>query len=115
VAYVRAKTFKTRGGADDPHTLGRDGRLRMDHPQRYADEYRGVQRYYQLVESRRVNGQPKQRLIAHLGFYPSVDSALRYLPREIQDLRRRGCSANAIAKLQRRLEHLRRLRRQGIA
>ena len=76
---------------------------------------RGIVTYYQLVESRRVNGQPRQRLIAHLGFYPSVNAALRGLPREIRNLKARNGSAKAIAKLQSRLEHLRRLRSQGIA
>jgi hypothetical protein len=43
-------------------------------------------------------GQVTQRVIAHLGPYPSVDFASRYLPQNIRDPKRRGGSANAIAK-----------------
>ena len=38
---------------------------------------------YQLVESRRVDGKPRQRVILHLGKYPSVEAALEGLPEEI--------------------------------
>jgi hypothetical protein len=33
--------------------------------------------YYQLVESRRVDGKPRQKVLVHLGRHPSVDDALR--------------------------------------
>jgi hypothetical protein len=115
VAYVRSKTYLARGGPDDPHTLGRDGRWRVDQPWKYVDEPLWKVTYYQLVESRRVNGQPRQRLIAHLGPYRSVDDALLYLPRRIRSLKRDGGSAKAIAKLERKFVQLRSLRRQGIA
>jgi hypothetical protein len=115
LAYVRSKTYLTRGGDDDEHKPGRDGRWRVSHPGKFKGEYRGKVKYYQLVESRRVNGQPRQRLIAHLGPYPSVDIALRVLPREIRVLKRGNYSAKAIAQAEGKLTHLRRLRRQGIA
>jgi hypothetical protein len=115
VAYVRAKTYLTRGGPRDAHTVGRDGRERVVRPGRFKGEARGIVTYYQLVESRRVNGQPRQRLIAHLGRYPSVDAAIRGLPGEIQDLNRRNCSELAIVKLQLKLDYLRWLRSQGVA
>jgi hypothetical protein len=41
-----------------------------------------------LVESRRVDGKPRQSVLAHLGRYPTVDVALEDLPRRI-DLHRR--------------------------
>jgi hypothetical protein len=115
VAYVRAKTYRTRGGPDDDHTRGRDGRERVVQPRLYAGEHRGVVTYYQLVECRRVNGQPRQRVIAHLGRYSSVNDALAYMARDIRDLKQRNFSAKAIAQAERKLEHLRRLRRQGVA
>jgi len=36
--------------------------------------------FYQLVESRRVDGEPRQKVLVHLGKYPSVDAALERLP-----------------------------------
>lgn len=39
--------------------------------------------YYQLVESRRVEGVPRQRVLLHMGSYPSVEEALDWLPVEI--------------------------------
>ena len=44
--------------------------------------------YYQLVQSRRVNGNPRQRVLLHLGRHPTVDAALKQCPREIKRLRR---------------------------
>ena len=44
--------------------------------------------YYQLVQSRRVNGNPRQRVLLHLGRHPTVDAALKEWPREIKRLRR---------------------------
>src|SRR5215217_41175 len=43
--------------------------------------------YYQLVESHRVEGKPRQRVLIHLGRYPTVDDALREWPKEIERLR----------------------------
>ncbi len=48
----------------------------------------GNREYYQLVESRRVDGKPRQTVLAHLGRYPDVDAAIADLPRRI-DLHRR--------------------------
>ncbi len=69
--------------------------------------------YYQLVESRRVDGKPRQKVLVHLGRYPTVDDALRRWPREIGRLRRAG-AANA-DKLEAKLERLRELRAEGKA
>jgi hypothetical protein len=44
--------------------------------------------YYQLVQSRRVNGNPRQMVLLHLGRYPTVDAALKEWPSEIKRLRR---------------------------
>jgi hypothetical protein len=44
--------------------------------------------YYQLVESRRVDGQPRQKVLLHLGLHPTVEDALKKWPREIKKLRR---------------------------
>ena len=44
--------------------------------------------YYQLVESRLVDGKPRQRVLLHLGRYISVEAALEGWPREVQGLRR---------------------------
>ena len=46
--------------------------------------------YYQLVESRRVDGEPRQKVLVHLGRHPSVDAALEEWPEEIRRLRRRA-------------------------
>src|SRR5215218_3725548 len=44
--------------------------------------------YYQLVQSRRVNGNPRQRVLLHLGRHQTVDAALKEWPSEIRRLRR---------------------------
>ncbi len=46
--------------------------------------------YHQLVESRRVDGEPRQKVLVHLGGHPTVDDALKKWPREIRRLRRRA-------------------------
>ncbi len=48
----------------------------------------GGQPYYQLVESRRVDGQPRQKVLIHLGSYPTVEEALKGWPKEAKRLRR---------------------------
>jgi len=48
------------------------------------------QEYYQLVESRRVDGKPRQRVLVHLGRYPTVDAALKGWTKEIRNLHRRA-------------------------
>ncbi len=44
--------------------------------------------YYQLVESRRVDGKPRQKVLLHLGQHPTVEAALKAWPREAKSLRR---------------------------
>jgi len=46
--------------------------------------------YYQLVESRRVNGKPRQKVLAHLGKYPTLEAALEGLPEDIKFLTMSG-------------------------
>lgn len=95
--------------------------------------------YYQLVESRRVEGEPRQRVLVHLGHHRSVDEALEAWPREIRRLRRlatrqrksaaelpegssarRGAKRRAdradrrVDKLKTNLEELRKLRKEGV-
>jgi hypothetical protein len=48
----------------------------------------GHYEYYQLVESRRVDGEPRQKVLVHLGRHPTVEDALKKWPREIKRLRR---------------------------
>ena len=48
----------------------------------------GGREYYQLVESRRVEGKPRQKVLVHLGSHPSVDEALKEWPKDIRRLRR---------------------------
>ena len=43
--------------------------------------------YYQLVESHRVEGKPRQKVLVHLGKHPTVDEALGAWPKEIEQLR----------------------------
>lgn len=49
--------------------------------------------YHQLVESYRSDGQPRQRVLLHLGRYETVDAALEGWPKDIQRLRRRAEAA----------------------
>lgn len=54
--------------------------------------------YYQVVESRRVDGNPRQKVLVHLGHHETVDAALCEWPREIETLRRfasRGAEESA--------------------
>jgi hypothetical protein len=44
--------------------------------------------YHQLVESRRVDGEPRQTVLVHLGQHSTADAALEAWPREIRRLRR---------------------------
>jgi hypothetical protein len=48
----------------------------------------GPYEYYQLVESRLVDGKPRQRVLLHLGRYTSVEAALEGWPKEAEGLRR---------------------------
>ena len=44
--------------------------------------------YYQLVENRWTNGQPRQRILVHLGRYPTAEAALEQWPGAIKHLGR---------------------------
>ena len=45
--------------------------------------------YYQLVENRWVDGQPRQKVLLHLGTYPTtVEDALKEWPQAIERLLR---------------------------
>ena len=68
--------------------------------------------YYQLVESRRVDGKPRQQVLLHLGQHASVDEALKRWPREIGRMRRRGNDDGAEA-LKEKLDRLKKLRADG--
>ena len=54
------------------------------------------QEYYQLVEGRRENGKVKQRVLCHLGQYPTVDVALERIPFLIKIAPRGGFSRKAV-------------------
>ena len=47
--------------------------------------------YFQLVESRRVDGKPRQHVLVHLGQHPTVEEALKAWPKEIKKLRNLAC------------------------
>lgn len=68
--------------------------------------------YYQLVESRRVDGKPRQKVLVHLGQHPTIDEALKRWPREVGRLRRAG-HEEAADTLKGKLDHLRELRAEG--
>ena len=48
----------------------------------------GPYKYHQLVENRWIEGKPRQRVLLHLGRYPSVETALEVWPKEVEGLRR---------------------------
>lgn len=74
----------------------------------------GHQEYYQLVESRRVDGKPRQTVLMHLGHHPDVDAALKAWPKEIKRLRRGGYEKAADA-LKEKLDRLRELRTRSVS
>jgi hypothetical protein len=43
--------------------------------------------YHQIVANHRVDGRPRQRVLLHLGNYPTVDDALEGWPKDIERLR----------------------------
>lgn len=66
------------------------------------------------MESNRVDGKPRQKILVHLGNYSTVDEALRRLPYDIGSSRRSGYAERA-DKLRARLERLKELRASGVA
>ena len=69
--------------------------------------------YYQLVESRRVDGKPRQKVLMHLGQYATVDEALKKWPRQIKRLQRHG-NEKAADALKEKVDRLRQLRKSGV-
>ena len=57
--------------------------------------------YHQLVESLRVEGEPRQRVLVHLGRHSTVDGALREWPKEIERLRHFAREAHALGEFSR--------------
>lgn len=53
----------------------------------------GGSNYHQLVESVRVDGRPRQKVLVHLGAHATVDDALKRWPTEIKRLRRSAYEA----------------------
>ena len=47
----------------------------------------GRYEYHQLVENHWVDGKPRQKVLLHLGRYPTVEAALEGWPKEIEGLR----------------------------
>ena len=48
----------------------------------------GPYEYYQLVENRWMEGQPRQRVLVHLGRYPTAEAALEQWPEAVRRLHR---------------------------
>jgi hypothetical protein len=69
--------------------------------------------YYQVVQARRVDGKPRQRVLLHLGHHPTVDHALNAWPHEIGRLRREGREETA-GVLKDKLDRLRKFRAEGV-
>ncbi len=79
---------------------------------RKKKHHHGGSDYYQLVESRRVDGQPRQKVVMHLGSYATVDEALKGWPRDISSHRRSGYP-EAAEELRAKLDQLKGLRNDG--
>ncbi len=69
--------------------------------------------YYQLVESRRVDGKPRQRVLMHLGRNATVEQALKWWPKDIGLLKRRGYK-EAACELAEKLGRLRTFDKTGV-
>jgi hypothetical protein len=69
--------------------------------------------YHQVIENRRVDGKPRQRVIMHLGNHATVEEALKGWPREVGNLRRGGYE-DAAEGLKTKLERLRKMRGEGL-
>jgi hypothetical protein len=74
----------------------------------------GGSAYYQLVESRRIDGQPRQKVVMHLGRHATVEDALKGWRKEIARLRRGGYEVGA-EKLAGKLERLKALHADAVA
>ena len=80
--------------------------------------------YYQLVEGYRQDGKVKQRVLAYLGTYKTVDKALEGLPGDIElqreimpnyPVKAWPGMQRRISSMEKRLEKIRELRERGIA
>jgi hypothetical protein len=74
----------------------------------------GGSAYYQLVESHRVDGKPRQRVVLHLGRHQTVDEALKGWPRDASSLQRHGYP-EAADEVRTKLARLKELRAGGVA
>lgn len=66
--------------------------------------------YYQVVENRRVDGKPRQRVLLHLGEHPTMHAALEAWPPEVERLREAGRDDRA-DRLAAKLEKLHELKK----
>jgi hypothetical protein len=80
---------------------------------RKKKHHHGGSAYFQLVESRRVDGQPRQKVVLHLGGHATVNDALKEWPREVSLLRRHGYP-DAADNLKAKLDRLKELRAEGV-
>jgi hypothetical protein len=80
--------------------------------------------YYQVVEGYREGGKVKQRVLAYLGTYETVDKALEKLPVHIEIQRRIMPNyplkawprmQRRLSSMEQRLEKIRELRERGVA
>ena len=62
--------------------------------------------YYQLVESYRENGKERQRTLAHLGEYPTVEAAIEAFKRCIEHFREMAYRNRTIAREMHRINKL---------
>jgi len=66
----------------------------------------GNYEYYQLVESVRIDGKPRQKVLVHLDGHPTVEDALKEWPKEIRKLRRDAATKReSAARLQETSRH----------
>lgn len=71
--------------------------------------------YYQLVESRVVGGQPRQKLLLYLGKHETLEDAEAAWSRELENLKRDPDSNGKKEKVAGKLQRLRELRAAGVA
>jgi hypothetical protein len=80
---------------------------------RKKKHHHGGSAYYQLVESRRIDGKPRQKVVLHLNQYPTVDDALKGWPKDVSRLRRGGYE-EAADEVTAKLDRLKKLRAEGV-